>query len=123
MQETLDFNEVFQFMKKFSVDYVNRFGEMIIDHKTNIYLPLSECKDLADIETWSVFVLCRPIGKGLEDKDAKRLLKRVNAYFETKLTQEDMRAMYGELCYREKLGEFKDFIKRGFPMNELKGEI
>lgn len=122
MSESLDYNEVFQFMKKSGSDYINRFGEMIVDNKTNIYFMLEGCRSLEDLEAKFVLVTCRPIGKGLEDKDAKRMLKRVNKYFSTCLTQEDMHTVYAELGYVSKLNEIKDFIKRGFPMGELKGE-
>lgn len=67
-----------------------------------------------------VYSLCRPIGKGLDKRPAERLLKRFNDYFETNLTREDMRLMYGELCYETKLDRFKDFVNRGFPIEELK---
>lgn len=117
---TLNYNEVFQFMREFGVDFINRYNELIIDEPTNTYVGIENCKDIEDVKTYVVFALCRPIGKGLEDYPAKRLLNRFNNYFGTELTREDMRLMYGELCYTHKLNEFKDFIKRGFPINELK---
>lgn len=43
MSETLNFNEVAKFMKEFRVDFLNRFGELIIDSKTNTF---------ADINIW-----------------------------------------------------------------------
>jgi hypothetical protein len=119
MTKKIDYNQVFEFMQKFNADFINRFEEMIIDRKNNIWIPLKECNNLEDIETWAIMVLCRPIGKALEDKDAKRLLKRVNDYFQSNLSTRDMRIIYGELCYREKIGDMKEFIKRGFPMEEL----
>jgi len=118
--ETLDYNQVFQFMQVFPVDYINKYGEMIIDEKTNMYSNFKDSKDFDDVLTHVVFSLCRPIAKGLEVKDAKRMLHRINKYFKVNLTREDMHVMYGELCYRDKFDEFKDFIKRGFPMDELR---
>jgi hypothetical protein len=94
---------------------------LIIDQPTNTYTTINQCKDIEDVKTHVVFSLCRPIGKGLEDKVATRLLKQVNNYFNVDLTKDDMRLMYQELCYTSKLDEFKSFIKRGFPMNELEG--
>jgi hypothetical protein len=117
---SLDYNEVFQFMKDFGIDYINRYNELIIDETTNTYVGIRYCNNIDDVKTYVVFALCRPIGKVLEDKPAKRLLNRFNNYFGTELTREDMLLMYGELCYESKLGEFRDFIKRGFPMSELK---
>lgn len=119
-KETLDYNQVFQFMQAFPVDYINKYGEMIIDEKTNMYSTFKDAKDFDDVLTHVVFSLCRPIAKGLEKKDAKRMLHRVNKYFKVNLTREDFDEMYGELCYMDKFDQFKDFIKRGFPMDELR---
>jgi hypothetical protein len=120
MEETLNYNEVFQFMRDFGVDFLNRYEELIIDEPTNTYVCIKNCKNIEDVKLYVVFSLCRPIGKGLEDKPATRILGRFNKYFNTNLTREDMRLMYGELCYETKLDHFKDFIRRGFPMEELK---
>jgi len=117
---SLDYNEVFEFMKGFHIDFINMYGELIIDNKTNVYTHIEGCNDLDDIKTRVVYALCRPIGKGLKEKDAFRLLRRVNGYFKTDLTNDDMLLMYQELCYTHKFNDFKDFIKRGFPMDELK---
>jgi hypothetical protein len=119
MENELNYNEVFKFMVEFEIDFINRYGELIIDQPTNTYTTIKQCKDIEDVKTHVVFSLCRPIGKGLENKPATRLLKRVNNYFNVNLTKEDMRLMYGELCYTSKLDELKSFIKRGFPMSEL----
>lgn len=116
----MDYNEVIKFMKEFEIDVFNRFDELIIDVQNNIYTIISDCKDIDDIKTRVVFSLCRPIGKGLNDKHANRLLKKFNRYFETNLSRKDLLLMYSELCYSSKLEEFKDFIKRGFPIDELK---
>ncbi|MET3657872.1 hypothetical protein [Sporosarcina psychrophila] len=121
MTGKLDYNEVFQFMKDFGINVLNQFEELIIDVKTNTYATISDCKDIEDVKTKVVFNLCRPIGKGLEKKDADRLLEKFNRYFKVELTKEDMRLMYGELCFMNKLADFKSFIQRGFPMSELRG--
>jgi len=118
----LNYNEVFQFMREFGVDFINSGEELIIDEPTNTYAYIKNCKDIEEVKTRVVFSLCRPIGKGLDDKTAKMLLKRVNEYFNVNLTRQDMRLMYGELCYVHKLDELKSFIDRGFPIEELKGE-
>jgi hypothetical protein len=126
IKKGLDYNELFQFMQEFKADFLNMYGELIIDEKTNTYTFINTCNDIEDVKTRVIYSLCRPIGKGLElqgkSQDATRLLKRVNDYFKIELTKEDMLLMYQELCYERKLGEFKYFIKRGFPMGELKGE-
>ena len=119
MENTLDYNEVFKFMEEFGADFINAYNELIIHEPTNTYVGLWNCKNIEDVKVMVVFALCRPIGKGLEKQHANMLLKRVNKYFEMDLTREDMHLMYGELCYMDKLDEFKSFIERGFPMYEL----
>lgn len=116
----LDFNEVVKFMKEFKVDLLNRYGELIIDEPTNTYVSIDSCEDIEDVKTYVVFALCRPIYKGLDDKSSSRLLSRVNEYFNVNLTKQDMGEMYQKLCYRSKLGEFKAFVKLGFPMERLR---
>lgn len=115
----LDMNEVVKFMEEFEIDMLNRFGELIIDYPTNTYATISECQNMEDVKMRVVFNLCRPIYKGLDEKDSKRLLRKLNAYFLTNLTKEDLGLMYRDLCYRDKFDDFKDFIKRGFPVWEL----
>ncbi|WP_310877037.1 hypothetical protein [Priestia megaterium] len=117
---SLDYNEVFKFMREFGADFINSGGELIIDEPTNTYAIIENCKDIEEVKVYVVYALCRPIGKGLDERPAKRLLKRVNNYFNVNLTRQDMRLMYGELCYRHKLDEFKSFIDRGFPIEELR---
>lgn len=116
----MEYNEVIKLMKEFGIDVLNRFDELIIDMRTNTYAYIGQCKDIDDVKTSVVYSLCRPIGKGLDKRDAERLLKQFNKYFETNLTRADMLLMYQELCYTSKLEEFKAFIKRGFPIGELK---
>lgn len=119
VEKTLNHNEVVKFMKEFKVDFLNRFGELIIDSKTNTFADINHCKDMDDVETTVVFALCRPIGKGLKKPVADNLLTRVNEYFDADLTREDMHLMYAKLCYINKFDDFKSFVKRGFPMGEL----
>lgn len=119
----LDYNQVFSFMKEFGIDIINKYNELIIDEPTNTYVNIENCKDIEEVKTYVIFALCRPIGKGLGDIPANRLLKRVNNYFKVNLTKEDMRLMYAELCYIDKIDEFKDFIERGFPIEELKETV
>jgi hypothetical protein len=117
---SLDYNEVFKFMRAFGIDILNRYEELIIDEPTNTYVCIKNCQDIEDVKTFVVYAMCRPIGKGLSDRPATRLLKQFNKYFNASLTREDMLLMYQELCYEKKLPEFKEFIKRGFPMEELR---
>lgn len=120
MEMKLDYNEVMAFMTDFGIDIINKHGELIIDEPTNTYVYIKDCKDIEEVKTRVVFALCRPIGKGLENKPANRLLKRLNDYFKVDLKKEDLLLMYGELCYMSKMDEFTEFIQRGFPMEELR---
>ena len=116
----MDYNEVVAFMKAFKVDVLNRFDELIFDVPTKTFVSIDQCETIEDVIYISVFALCRPIGKELEEKDANRILSRMNAYFKTALTRNDLLLMYEKLCYLEKEREFKAFIAKGFPMEELK---
>lgn len=110
-------------MREFQIDYLNRYGELIIDEHTNTYTSIKHCKDIKDVKVAVVYALCRPIGKGLKPTQAKRLLIRLNNYFDIDLSREDMRLMYTEFCYVNKLPEFQQFIESGFPMKELKRKM
>lgn len=116
----LDYNEVFQFMREFEVDLLNRYNELVIDEPTNTFASIKHCQDIEEVKANVVMALCRPISKGLESRASTRLLKRINDYFSVNLTKQDMLLMYNELCYESKKEEFKDFVKRGFPMEELR---
>lgn|SRR5699024_1321322 len=122
IKEEVSYCELVEYMNEFGVDYLNSNQELIIDEKTNTYTYIGKCNNMEDIETCVIYSLCRPIGKGLIEKDAIRLLKRVNRYYEQNLTREDMLSIYIELCYINKFEELKSFIQRGFPMEELKSE-
>jgi hypothetical protein len=119
MAKLLDYNEVFQFMREFGINVINQWNELIIDAKWNIYTNLDLCENTEEVKARVIFALCRPIGKGLEVKDANRLLHKVNKYFKVNLTRKDMRLIYTELCYSHKFDEFKEFIQEGFPMEKL----
>ncbi|MFK3936591.1 hypothetical protein ACI2JA_03620 [Alkalihalobacillus sp. NPDC078783] len=119
MKVELNLNEVYQFMKDFKIDYLNNRDELIIDDNTDTYVSISDCRTIDEVKTWVVFAMSRPIGKGLQSKDAERLLKRLNDYFNVNLTRKDMRSIYIVLCYIGKVKEFEEFIKRGFPMEDL----
>lgn len=123
MEKALDYNEVMKFMREFGIDYINLYGELIIDEPTNTYVGIDKCTTMEQVKTYVVFTLCRPIGKGLPNLAATRLLGRVNKYFNINLTKKDMLTMYQQLCYVSKLDEFTSFINRGFPMNELKKDL
>lgn len=120
-KQLLTQEELFRFMKKFGADFINSNNELIIDFDYNIYFSLNNCKTIEDVEASSLLVLCRPIGKGIryEKRKWRELLKRFNTYFKCELTREDMREIYGELCYSGMLEALKQFIADGFKMDQL----
>lgn len=118
---TLQYQEVFGFMKKFGTEFINYNNELIIDLDYNIYISLNTCETLADVEASALLVLCRPIGKGIqyEKRKWKTLLNQFNSYFGCELTRKDMCEIYGELCYTGMLEALQKFIADGFPMDNL----
>lgn len=122
ISDNLNMNEVFNFLQEFRCDFINFAGEIIIDNLTNTYTSIINCESMDDVKAKVLMSMCRPIGKGLELKHANRLLERFNKYFNTTLTRNDMLKIYRDLCYSSKLEENKDFIKRGFPVHELKDD-
>jgi len=119
-ENRLNYSQVLEFMKQFEIDYINRFDEMIIDHFTNTYVYIGGCLDIDDVVMKTVYAMARPIGKGLEESHAIRLLNKINNYFKTSLTCMDMLTIYEELCYERKLPQFKKFVMNGMPMEEIK---
>lgn len=114
----LDFPEVLSFMKKFRCDFINSNGDLIIDKKTNTYTTFNGCKTIEDLEA----KVLMSISAALSNRDPKRkyLLDRINNYFNTHLTLNDMEIIYTKLCYYTKLEENKSFISKGLPVEELK---
>lgn len=117
----MDHNEIIKFMQDFKCDFINQNDEMIIDLDYNIYFDIGMCNDVKDMEAYALLTMCRPIGKGIEYKKRKwrDLLKRFNEYFKCDLTREDMRKIYGELCYSNMENAVKKFIADGFPMDRI----
>ena len=118
-ENRLNYSQVLEFMKQFEIDYINRFDEMIIDHFTNTYVYIGGCHDIDDIVMRTVYAMARPIGKGLEESHAIRLLNKINNYFKISLTCGDMLTIYEELCYERKLPQLKKFVMNGMPMEEI----
>lgn len=120
MSEKLDLKQVVRLMSEFEVEFLTPRGEFIFDYETNTFADISQCKDVEDVETTVILALCRPIGKALKASEANALLKNINDYFYSNLTRDDMDTIYAELCYRDKFEDLKSFVKRGFPMHEIK---
>ena len=116
----MNYDQIMSLMRLFPIDYLNRFDELIIDEKTNIYSYIGGCESIEDVEACLILSLCRPIGKGLDKNDANRLLERVNGYFCVELTREDMLSIYTHLCYADYVKQVKKFIEDGFPIDRIK---
>lgn len=116
----LDFNEVVDFMRAFQCDFINSQGELIIDHKTNTFTNFNNCKTIQDLEAKVVMAVSSALSGGrCNSNKHKNILLNFNRYFKTKLSFDDIELIYSKLCYWNKIEENKEFIAKGFPMEEL----
>lgn len=123
MENTLNYLEVLSFMRAFDADFITAKNELYVDERTNVFISLHDCKTIEDVEYKVIYELCRPIGFGLEKREAKRLLKKINNFYNVKLSRKDMRTLYSKMCFVDTEDAFKSFISRGFPMGELREKV
>lgn len=117
----LDYNDVIQLMRDFGAESINEYNEVIFDSQHNIYASISHCESTEDVRATFFYALVRPICKQYVNTFGPGMLKTiVNPLFRTNLTVDDMRTIYRQLCYPEKLDNLKHFIRDGFPMAEIK---
>ena len=83
-------DEIFNLMECFEGCFVNRFGELIISDRGNVYFTAKGCKDKTDIICKLLEWCSRPIAKGTPYASAKRnqewrekLLEGYNKYLGT----------------------------------------
>ena len=112
--------EILTVSRGFEADFINTNGEIILDQKTNTYAIVMDCESLDEVNMRMVFALARPIHKSFSTVKSKKFLNALNRYFGTALSKEDMEIIYQKLCYHRKQKEFTEFIKQGFPMENLK---
>lgn len=119
MENTLNYLKVLSFMRAFDADFITAKNELYVDERTNIFISLHDCKTMEDVEYKVIYALCRPIGFGLEKREAKRLLQKINNFYKVKLSRKDMRTLYSKMCFDDTEEAFKSFIARGFHMDEF----
>lgn len=97
-------DEIFNVMECFEDCFVNRFGELIISDRGNMYFTAKGCKDKTDIICKMLEWCSRPIAKGEPYASAKRnqewrekLLEGYNKYLGTQFTPTDMYWIYDKL--------------------------
>lgn len=119
--QTLDYRKVFKYMQDFDIDSLNKTGELIIDEQTNTYVNIVDCMTIDEVKLRVIYALRRPIGKGLNDADANRLLIKINTYYNINLDRNDLLLMYKHLDITTQEGQstFIRFVLRGFPIKEL----
>lgn len=97
-------DEIFGLMECFPGSYINRFGEIILSEKGNVYFTAKNCTDKEDIICKLLEWCSRPMAKGEPYSSHKRnnewreqLISSLNRYLGTNFDQEDMYWIYDQL--------------------------
>lgn len=97
-------DEIFGLMECFLGSYINRFGEIILSEKGNVYFTAKNCTDKEDIICKLLEWCSRPMAKGEPYSSHKRnnewreqLISSLNRYLGTNFDQEDMYWIYDQL--------------------------
>lgn len=119
-------DEVFNVMKCFPGSYLNRFGELILSDKGNVYFIANGCETKRDLVCKLLERCSRPIAKGEPYRSEKRnkewresLLVGYNEYLQTNFTQEDMYWVYDRLGNAVNHELTLKFIDSGFDLSLL----
>ena len=111
-------------MECFEGCFVNRFGELIISDRGNVYFTAKGCKDKTDIICKLLEWCSRPIAKGTPYASAKRnqewrekLLEGYNKYLGTQFTQTDMYWIYDKLGNAANHELTLKFIESGYNLS------
>ena len=117
-------DEIFDVMKCFPGSYINRFGELIISDRGNVYFTAKNCKSKEDVTCKLLEWCSRPIAKGEPYATNKRniewrnsLLYGYNNYLGTNFTQEDMYWIYDKLGNAVNRELTLKFIHSGFDLS------
>lgn len=117
-------DEIFNVMECFEGSFVNRFGELIISDRGNVYFTAIGCKDKTDIICKLLEWCSRPIAKGAPYASAKRnqewrekLLEGYNKYLGTQFTQTDMYWIYDKLGNAANHELTLKFIESGYDLS------
>lgn len=97
-------DEIFGLMECFPGSYINRFVEIILSEKGNVYFTAKNCTDKEDIICKLLEWCSRPMAKGEPYSSHKRnnewreqLISSLNRYLGTNFGQEDMYWIYDQL--------------------------
>lgn len=97
-------DEIFNLMEYFRGSYINRFGEIILSEKGNVYFTAKNCIDKEDIICKLLEWCSRLMAKGKPYSSPKRnnewreqLISSLNRYLGTNFDQEDMYWIYDQL--------------------------
>ncbi len=117
-------NEIFEVMKHFDGSYINRFGELILSDRGNVYFTATDCETKVDVICKLLEWCSRPIAKGMPYATNKRniewrnsLLCGYNNYLGTNFTQEDMYWIYDKLGNAVNPKLTLEFIYSGFDLS------
>ena len=97
-------DEIFNLMECFPESYINRFGEIILSQKGNVYFSAKNCADKEDIICKLLEGCSRPMAKGEPYSSCKKncewrdlLISSLNRYLGTNFGQEEMYWIYDQL--------------------------
>ena len=97
-------DEIFNLMECFPESYINRFGEIILSKKGNVYFSANNCTNKEDVICKLLEWSSRSMAKGEPYCSCKRnsewreqLISGLNRYLGTNFGQEDMYLIYDQL--------------------------
>lgn len=97
-------DEIFNLMECFPSSYINRFGEIILSEKGNVYFTAKNCTDKEDVICKLLEWCSRSMAKGEPYSSSKRnnewreqLVSSLNRYLGTNFDKEDMYWIYDQL--------------------------
>lgn len=120
-------DEIFEVMKCFKKSSINRFGEVTISEKGNVYFIARDCKTKEDVICKLLEWCSRPMAKGEPYTYEKRnsewrdsLIYGLNLYLGTSFNQDDMYWIYDRLGNRVNHELTLKFIESGYDLSLVK---
>ena len=117
-------NEIFDVMNNFYGSYINRWGELILSDKGNVYFTATNCETKEDVICKLLEWCSRPIAKGEPYSKQSRniewresLLYGYNNYLGTNFTLDDMHWIYNKLGNRVNHELTLEFIHSGYDLS------